>query len=146
MRRAQLVLTITKAVRVLERRREQTQGGQCDPRFANKCIASIRTGPDDPSELRYTFCENSIPIQHYYLTDNVGRFDPNPTSDIMIPRIHAFVKKNERPASQRPGTKVLFPLNSSSNPCCNHKPWVATHRIAAARPRYFRANSEELGR
>jgi hypothetical protein len=48
--------------------------------------------------------------------------DLDPMSETMVPSIQVFVRKNNKLAAQRPGTKVLFPRNSNLKPCCSQRP------------------------
>ncbi len=63
-----------------------------------------------------------------------------------MPKIQTLVKKNKRLAVHKPGTNVLSPMNSSWKPCWSQRAWVVIQRAAAARPRYGRLRSEEVGR
>jgi len=75
-----------------------------------------------------------------------SEFGADPMSPTMMPNNHELVKKNNILATQRPGTKVLWPRNSSWNPCCSHNACASTQSTAALIPRDFCASREEFGR
>lgn len=81
-----------------------------------------------------------------FYADLVLSVQAHATSPTMTPNIQQLAKKKPNDDSQRPGTKVLWPKNSSWNPCCNQAAWVSTHNTRAATPSFGRWRKEDWGK
>jgi hypothetical protein len=97
--------------------------------------------------LYYYFCALTSSLGDGDVVCGVGKaFAFPPISDTMMPRIQAFVRKNDWLAIHSPGTKVLLPRNSRSNPCWSHMACVKTHRTSAIIPSRGDATRDDVGR
>lgn len=67
-------------------------------------------------------------------------------SRITTPRIQQLTRKNTSEETQRPGTKVGSPRNSSPYACCSHKACPTTQRPRAVRPSLGLERKVEVGR
>ena len=68
------------------------------------------------------------------------------TSPTIIPRMTQLIPKKKILASQRPGTKVDSPKNSSLYPCCNQTACPNTQAINDNIPSYPDLRKTESGR